>query len=104
MKDQERVLVLGTAQSGINLVREFIGHPELNLKVVGFLDEKGENIGKSLVNPSIIGSVHQVSDIVKEKGVSQVILSLNERRGCTPREQLLQLKFLGGTVEDAHNL
>jgi len=104
MKDQERVLVVGTAQAGITLVRELLVRPELNLKVVGFLDEKGENIGKSLVNPSIIGAVSQVSDIVNEKGVSRVILSLNERRGCTPVEQLLQLKFSGVQVEDAHSV
>jgi sugar transferase (PEP-CTERM system associated) len=104
MKDQEQVLVLGTAQAGITLVRELLVRPELNVKVVGFLDERGENIGKSLVNPSIIGSVNQVSDIVKEKGISRVILSLNERRGCTPVEQLLQLKFSGVQVEDAHSV
>src|SRR6267143_1130005 len=104
MKDQERVLVVGTAQAGITLVRELIVRPELNLKVVRFLDEKGENIGKSLVNPSIIGSVNQVGDIVKEKGVSRVILSLNERRGSTPVEQLLQLKFSGVQVEDVHSV
>ena len=104
MKDQSRVLVLGTAEAGITLVRELLVRPELNVKVVGFLDEKGENIGKSLVNPSIIGAVSQVSDIVKEKSVSQVILSLNERRGCTPVEQLLQLKFSGVQVADAHSV
>src|SRR5258707_332850 len=104
MKDQERVLVVGTAAAGVTLVRELIVRRELNLKVGGFLDEKGENIGKSLVNPSIIGSVNEVSDIVKEKGVSRVILSLNERRGCTPIEQLLQLKFSGVQVEDAHSV
>lgn len=103
-KDQDRLLVLGTAQAGITLVREILVHPELNLKVVGFLDERGENIGKSLVNPSIIGSVNQVSDFVREKEVSRVILSLNERRGCTPVEQLLQLKFSGIQVEDAHSV
>jgi sugar transferase (PEP-CTERM system associated) len=103
-REQERVLVLGTAQAGITVVREFLARPELNVKVTGFLDEKGENIGKSLVNPSIIGSVNQVSDIVKEKEVSRVILSLNERRGCTPVEQLLQLKFSGVEVEDAHSV
>lgn len=103
-KDQERVLVLGTAEAGITLVRELLVRPELNVKIVGFLDEKGENIGKSLVNPSIIGSVHHVSDIVRENAVSQVILSLNERRGCTPVEQLLQLKFSGVQVADAHSV
>lgn len=104
MKDQSRVLVLGTAEAGITLVRELLVRPELNVKVVGFLDEKGENIGKSLVNPSIIGAVSQVSDIVREKSVSQVILSLNERRGCTPIEQVLQLKFSGVQVADAHSV
>jgi sugar transferase (PEP-CTERM system associated) len=103
-KDQERVLVLGTAEAGITLVRELLLRPELNVKVVGFLDEEGKNIGKSLVNPSIIGSVNQVSDIVKEEGVSQVILSLNERRGCTPIDQLLQLKFSGVRVADVHSM
>src|SRR5215469_2812514 len=103
-KDQKRVLVLGTAEAGITLVRELLVRPELNVKVVGFLDEKGENIGKSLVNPSIIGSVNHVSDIVKENAVSQVILSLNERRGCTPVEQLLHLKFSGVQVADVHSV
>jgi sugar transferase (PEP-CTERM system associated) len=103
-KDQKRVLVLGTAEAGITLVRELLARPELNVKVVGFLDEKGENIGKSLVNPSIIGSVDQVGNIVKKEAVNQVILSLNERRGCTPVEQLLQLKFSGVQVEDVHSM
>jgi len=103
-KDHERVLVLGTAEAGITLVRELLLRPELNVKVVGFLDEEGKNIGKSLVNPSIIGSVNQVSDIVKQEAISQVILSLNERRGCTPVDQLLQLKFSGVRVADAHSV
>ncbi len=41
---------------------------------------------------------------MKEKAVNQVILSLNERRGCTPVEQLLQLKFSGVQVADAHSV
>lgn len=102
--DEERVLVLGSAEPGITLVRELLVRPELNVKVVGFLDERGENIGKSLVNPCIIGAVNQVIDIVEERAVNRVILSLNERRGYTPVEQLLQLKFAGVQVEDAHSV
>jgi sugar transferase (PEP-CTERM system associated) len=33
-----------------------------------------------------------------------VILSLNERRGCTPVDQLLQLKFSGVRVADVHSM
>lgn len=100
-RDAQRVLVLGTGKAGVSLVREIISRPELKLKVVGFLDEKGENIGKSLVNPGIIGAVADVEQIAADRMVDRVILSLSERRGNTPVRQLLDLKFAGIAVEDA---
>ena len=99
----ERVLILGTGTAGIELVREIIHRPELHLKVVGFLDEKGENIGKSLVNPGIIGAAADVTSIVDQERIDHIVLSLAERRGCTPVRDLLHLKFAGVRVEDAHS-
>ncbi len=100
----ERLLMLGTGQTGITLVREIIARPELNLKVVGFLDEQGQNIGTSLVNPCIIGATSDVEKIAKQEKIDRVILSLAERRGRTPIRQLLHLKFDGVGVEDAESL
>jgi sugar transferase (PEP-CTERM system associated) len=101
---QERILLLGTGQLGIALVREMIARPELNLKVIGFLDEKGENIGKRLVNPGIIGAAMDVEAVTQRENVDRVILSLAERRGQTPVRELLRLKFMGVAVEDAHTV
>jgi sugar transferase (PEP-CTERM system associated) len=98
-----RVLVVGTGASGISAVREIISRPELNLKVEGFLDESGQNIGKSLVNPGIIGAVREVEPIVRERRIDSIILSLTERRGNMPVSELLHLKFGGVEVEDAHS-
>lgn len=100
----ERLLLVGTSKTGITLVREIIARPELNLKVVGFLDEEGQNIGKSLVNPGIIGAATDVEQIAVAQKVDRVVLSLAERRGKTPIRQLLQLKFEGIGVEDAESL
>jgi sugar transferase (PEP-CTERM system associated) len=99
----QRVLVVGTGQTGISAVREILGRPELNLKVEGFLDEKGENIGKSLINPAIIGSLEEVELIALARRVNRIIISLIERRGLMPVPQLLRLKFAGVGVEDAHS-
>jgi sugar transferase (PEP-CTERM system associated) len=74
------------------------------LKVIGFLDEEGQNIGKPLVNPGIIGAATEVDHIAIREGVDRVVLSLAERRGKTPIRQLLQLKFEGIRVEDAASL
>lgn len=98
----ETMLILGTGSAGIALVREVLQRPELNTKILGFLDENGENIGVSLVNPCIIGAVADVEQIALKKKADRVVLALKERRGQTPIKQLLHLKFAGIGVEDAH--
>ena len=99
-----RVLIAGTGSKGITVVREILDHPELNFNVVGFLDEKGENLGKSLINPKIIGAVADIEQIVKTENIDRVVLSFVERRGNMPLQKLLRVKFAGVQVEDAHGL
>jgi len=97
------MLIMGTGPTGISLARDVILRPELQLKLVGFLDEKGENIGKSLVNPGIIGGTADVEAIVQREKIEHVVISLRERRGHMPVRPLLRLKFAGVRVEDAHS-
>lgn len=102
-RGNERVLMIGTGEAGVSLVRHILGHPEYNMKVVGFLDEKGQDIGKSLVNPCIIGATADVERIVAAEKIDRLILALKERRGGTPVRELLNLKLAGIRVEDVHN-
>jgi sugar transferase (PEP-CTERM system associated) len=102
-RGDERVLVLGTSEGGVSLVKHILGHPEYNMKVVGFLDERGQDIGKSLVNPRIIGATQDVEEIVAREKIDRVVLSLRERRGGTPVRELLNLKLAGTRVEDVHS-
>ncbi|HTC92433.1 MAG TPA: TIGR03013 family XrtA/PEP-CTERM system glycosyltransferase [Terriglobales bacterium] len=97
----ERVLILGTGAQGIGLTREILRRPELQYQVVGFLDEKGENIGKSLVNPGIIGGVSQLEEVIETQHVDRVVISLGERRGVMPIRQLAALKLQGLPIEEA---
>ena len=102
-RGDERVLIVGTGEAGIALVRQILVHPEYNMKVLGFLHELGQDIGKSLVNPGIIGATADVEEIVKNEKIDRVVLALKERRGGTPVRQLLHLKFAGVRVEEVHS-
>jgi len=102
-RGNEPILIVGTGDTGVSLVKHILRHPEYNMKVVGFLDESGMDIGKSLVNPKIIGATADLQEIVRVEKIDRVILSLKERRGSTPLRELLQLKFAGVGVEDVHN-
>lgn len=103
-RSPQRVLIAGTGAKGISLVKELLVHSELNFKVVGFLDEKGEDLGKRLVNPGIIGAVADIEQVVKREQIDRVVLSFAERRGHMPLQKLLRVKFAGVHVEDAHAL
>lgn len=104
LRRPDRLLVVGTGPAGISLVREITDYPHFNMKVVGFLDEKRENVGKSLVNPGIIGTIDELRSMVVREKVSHVVLALKERRGHMPVRELLRLKFEGIRVEDAYTL
>jgi sugar transferase (PEP-CTERM system associated) len=99
-----RIVIAGTGAGGIRLVREILAHPELNLKVLGFLDERGEHIGEPLVNPGIVGGVADIENYVRREQIDWVILAFGERRGVMPTSALLRLKLSGIIVEDAHSL
>ncbi len=100
----ERVLMLGTGETGMWLAREIMGRPELQYKVVGFLDENCGKTSGVRVNPGIIGSVSQLEEIVESEQIDRLVISLAERRGVMPIRELTALRVQGLPVEDAHSL
>ena len=59
---------------------------------------------RSEVTFSTLGSVADVERVAIREKADLVVLSLAERRGQMPLKELLNLKFLGVQVEEAHNL
>jgi sugar transferase (PEP-CTERM system associated) len=100
----ERILVLGTGRSGINLAAEILRRPELQYKVVGFLDERANTDGRLFVTPGIIGSVNEVEEVAAREEADRVVISLGERRGVMPIRQLATLKLQGMPIEDCLSL
>jgi len=97
----ERVLILGTDAIGIALTRETQTRPQLATQVVGFLDERGEDLRTSLSNPGIIGGIAELQQVVQAYKVDRIVLAMSERRGTMPVDDLLHLKMAGICIEDA---
>lgn len=96
----EAALVVGTGATGIAAVREVCARPELNLRVVGFLDSDPKNVGKPLVNPGIVATIDDLEETVTRYKVRRVIIAPSEEQ-AVPVSKLLQLKFSGIMLEDA---
>jgi len=77
------------------LAREVLERRDAGYRVVGFVDNRPELVGQSLINPRVLGTHEDMADIVRREGVNRIIVSMNERRGQFPTGQLLALSLAG---------
>jgi sugar transferase (PEP-CTERM system associated) len=94
----ERLLILGTDTLAQGIAREAIARRDLSYKVVGFIAEDPSLVGKSLVNPSVLGVTAELDEIVQRERIDRVIIALQDRRGHLPVEQLLNLRLQGKAI------
>jgi len=56
---------------------------------------KPELVGKSLINPSVIGLTADIGGLVKQYQVDRIVVAVADRRGMFPTEELLNLSLSG---------
>ena len=91
----ERILIVGSGASAIEIARETIERRDAGFRILGFVDNDPELQGKSLINPRVVGTTAELAEIVQRENVDRIIVSMGERRGQFPSEQLLDLSLSG---------
>lgn len=91
----ERILIVGSGNLAVELAREVLNRPDAGYRIVGFVGTDAELLGKSLINPRVIGMTDQLEEIVKRDGIDRIVVAMGERRGQFPTNRLLQLSLTG---------
>jgi sugar transferase (PEP-CTERM system associated) len=91
----ERILIVGSGDAAIEIAREVLGRRDAGYRILGFVDSNPELVGKSLINPRVVGLTNELEQIVKREGVDRIVVSMGERRGQFPSDQLLRLSLSG---------
>ena len=91
----ERILIVGSGNLAVEVAREVLSRPDAGYRIVGFVGTDSELLGKSLINPRVIGLTEHLGDIVKSEGIDRIVVAMGERRGQLPTEKLLQLSLAG---------
>lgn len=99
----DNVLILGTTQSAQQIAVEMLRRSPLGFKVVGFLGEERAEVGRRLVNPSVIGTMSDIEQLVRAHNVNVIVVALDDRRGKLPIAQLLRCRLAGVRVEEVTN-
>jgi sugar transferase (PEP-CTERM system associated) len=91
----ERILIVGSGEHAVEVAREVLNRPDAGFRIVGFVGTNSELLGKSLINPRVIGLTEQLEAIVKREGIDRIVVAMGERRGQLPTDRLLQLSLAG---------
>ncbi|HEX8745590.1 MAG TPA: TIGR03013 family XrtA/PEP-CTERM system glycosyltransferase [Pyrinomonadaceae bacterium] len=91
----ERILIVGSGGAAIEIAREVLGRRDAGYRILGFVDSDPQLVGKSLINPRVVGLTSDLEEIVKREGVDRIVVSMGERRGTFPSDQLLRLSLSG---------
>jgi exopolysaccharide biosynthesis polyprenyl glycosylphosphotransferase len=91
----ERILIVGSGPLAVELAREALERPDAGFRIVGFADNDPELVGKSLINPRVVGLSSEMDKIVQRENIDRIVVAMGERRGQFPTEQLLQLSLSG---------
>jgi sugar transferase (PEP-CTERM system associated) len=89
----ERVLILGTGESAINVAREVLEQKEGGYQIVGFVGDDPKLVGKSLINPKVIGLSSELESIVNHYHIDRIVVVLKERRKRLPLDSLLDIRL-----------
>ena len=97
----ERILIVGSGDSAVEVAREVLDRPDAGYRIVGFVGTDAHLLGKSLINPRVIGMTEELGDIVKRENIDRIVVAMGERRGQFPTDKLLQLSLAGQvTIEE----
>lgn len=91
----ERILIVGSGSFAIEVARETLNRPDAGFRVIGFVDNDPELVGKSLINPKVIGLTSELASLVKRENVDRLVVAMGDRRGQFPTQDLLRLSLSG---------
>ncbi|HQZ37466.1 MAG TPA: TIGR03013 family PEP-CTERM/XrtA system glycosyltransferase [Vicinamibacterales bacterium] len=97
----ERLLIVGTGGAAVTLAREiFQRRSELGVEIVGFVDSDPTMMGAPMINPGVVGTISDIPEIVRDREVDRVVVSLADARGKLNMDELLDMKLNQGVRFD----
>lgn len=91
----EKILIVGSGDLAVEVAREMLDRPDAGYRIAGFVGTDPELLGKSLINPRVIGLTSELDDVVRRENIDRIIVAMGERRGQLPTNELLQLSLTG---------
>lgn len=91
----KRIAIIGAGNAGASLARDIQGKPGLGMKVVCFIDDDPQKIGRTLHGLQVLGSRRDLVRILEKIGVSKCLIAMPGASPSVIKETVNLLNKLG---------
>lgn len=75
-REKKRVLLIGAGQAGVHAADEILKRGELDIKIIGFIDDDISKSGLVISGVRVIGTTDNLGEIVREQKIDHVIITI----------------------------
>ena len=94
-KSVKKLLIIGAGDCGEKILREIRDNSSLKLKVVGFLDDNRNKIGRKIHGVPVLGLVSEISSAIKKVRADEALIALPSATGSQMRKIVEHCKESG---------
>ncbi len=86
LKDGHRALIAGAGAAGEMIVKELLGHPQLGLNPIGFVDDDHSKHGHRMCDLPVLGPLSAMKDIVLQHDIDEIVIAMPQAPGRVVRQ------------------
>ncbi|MBW2646313.1 MAG: polysaccharide biosynthesis protein [Deltaproteobacteria bacterium] len=77
----KKLIIIGAGDAGEKVVREIYDNPRMQYRVVGFVDDDKNKVGKQIHGIKVLGRVSALKEIVKSESVDEILIAAPSAMG-----------------------
>lgn len=89
---RKTVLIVGAGDAGEMVARQLLDHPEYGYRPAGFIDDDPRKRNRRIHGLPILGGREQISRVVHERGVEEIIIAIPSAPGSVVRDLVEQCR------------
>jgi len=75
-KPKIATLLVGAGEAGLAVAKDVEKHPNLGLRLVGFVDDDATKVGNVVHGLTVLGTTTELGEIARKKGAKQAIITI----------------------------
>ncbi|MEO7985558.1 MAG: nucleoside-diphosphate sugar epimerase/dehydratase [Gemmatimonadales bacterium] len=98
LENGRRALIVGAGAAGEMIVKELMGHPQIGLNPIAFVDDDTTKHGHRLSDLPVIGALDQIPALVRGYDIEEIVIAMPRAPGKVVREVVRAAIEAGATT------